>query len=458
VANATSGAGPFTYTWAPGGQSTQTITGLSPGTYTLAITAAGTCPNGDTVTIIEPAILSASTTVSPVSCFGGTNGTAVANAMGGTAPYSYSWAPSGLTNSTIGSLAAGSYTVTVTDTNNCTVIATAFITQPLTALNVYTTNNATTCGINNGVATASASGGSAPYLYSWAPSGGNTTNATGLSQGTYTINTTDARNCSLSATAIITGSVGTVSIITSSPINCYGGANGTVSISASGSSNSFSYLWNTGQTDQTLSNLNAGNYCVTTTEPNGCFDTICFALINPPKMNADFISDPTITDINHPEIQFSDQTAGASIWEWDFGDTTGSTDQNPNHYYYFQGTYSVMLIATNTMGCVDTVIHEIIINDEFTFYAPNTFTPNGDRNNDLFLPKGTGWDPSAYQLWIFDRWGNTTFYTRDMNSGWNGKVSNKNKTAQMDVYAWKVQLSATTGEQHNYTGIVTLFK
>ena len=457
TANVSGSSGPFTYLWTPGGQSTQTITGLSQGTYSVVITATGSCTVSATATIIQPSTLTASITATPVSCLGDNNGNAIVSVSGGAGPYAYSWSPSGGTNATAANLLAGIYTVTITDSNNCVITANAFIAQPSAGLNVTTTVFATTCGANNGTAIATATGGTVPYSYSWAPAGGNAILATGLSPGTYTITTTDAPGCSFSTTAIITGSVGITSIINSTPIDCNGGLNGTMAVYATGGT-SYTYLWNTGQTGQTLTNLNAGTYCVTTTESNGCMDTACFTLPDPPPMNADFISNPTITDINHPEIYFTDQSSGAIIWQWNFGDFSGSTDQNPIHFFYTQGTYQVTLIATNSLGCVDSVSHEIIINDEFLFYAPNAFTPNGDSKNDQFLPKGTGWDPASFQLWIFDRWGNMVFYSNDMNKGWNGKVLNKSKTAQTDVYVWKVQLSSSSGELHNYFGIVTLLK
>ncbi len=457
TANVTGNSGPFTYTWTPGGQSTQAITGLSQGTYTIAITGTGICPTSATAIIIQPSILAASAMATPVSCFSGNNGSAIANPSGGTAPYSYSWVPSGGTTATAPNLIASTYTVTITDTNNCTTTATAFISQPVAALNATTTVFATTCGENNGTAIATASGGTPTYSYSWAPTGGNALSATGLSPGIYTATITDASNCTFSTAATILSSTGITSSLTSTPITCFGDSDGSLTVTASGG-NSYSYLWNTGQTGQTVTNLNAGNYCVITTEANQCTDTACITLANPPKMNADFISDPTVTDINHPEIHFTDQSSGAISWKWDFGDIPGSSDQNPIHFFYTQGTYQVMLIATNAMGCVDSVIHEIIINDELLFYAPNTFTPNGDFNNDLFLPKGTGWDPATFQMWIFDRWGNMTFYSTDMNRGWNGKMLHKSKTAPIDVYVWKVQLSALAGEAHTYIGIVTLLK
>jgi len=457
TANVTGSSGPFNYSWSPGGQSTQTVTGLSQGSYTVAITGTGSCPTSSTSTIIEPATLSATTIATPVSCFGGNDGSGVVNTIGGTVPYSYSWALSGGTTAATTNLIAGTYTVTVTDSNNCITTSTTLITQPVAALNATITVFATTCGATNGTVIVTASGGTTPYIYSWAPAGGSTTIAAGLSPGTYIVNTTDARNCIYSTTAQILGSNGITSTITSTPITCYGDSDGTLTVNANGGS-SYSYSWNTGQTAQNLANLSAGNYCVITTEGNGCKDTTCLTLANPPKMDADFTSNPSITDINHPQIQFTDQSSGAVTWQWNFDDVTGSNEQNPTHFFYIQGAYQVMLIATNAMGCVDTVFHEIIVNDDFLFYAPNAFTPDGDSNNDQFLPKGTGWDPSSFQLWIFDRWGNMIFYSNDINKGWNGKVLNKSKMAQLGVYVWKVQLSASSGEAHNYLGIVTLLK
>lgn len=457
IANVTGNPGPFIYAWLPGGQTTQTITGLSQGTYSVSITATGSCPGSATALINEPAILTSSTIATPVSCFGGNDGAAVVTIAGGTIPYSYYWTPSGTTSTTLSILVTGTYGVKITDSNNCTLIDSAVVSQPAAPLNITTTASGTSCGVNNGDAFAIASGGTSPYNYSWAPSGGTATNATGLAPATYTVNITDSHNCLFSTTATINSSVEIISTLTSTPINCYGDANGTASVSASGDT-VYSYSWNTGQTGQTISNLDAGNYCVITTGSNGCKDTTCIALANPSPMHADFTSDPEVTDINHPEIQFIDQSSNAVIWQWNFGDTTFSTDQNHIHSFFYQGTYQVILIAANARGCIDTVIREIIINDDFLFFAPNSFTPNGDSNNDEFLPKGTGWDPASFQMWIYDRWGNMAFHSTDLNLGWNGKMLNKSKLAQIDVYVWKVQISSTTGEPHNYFGIVTLLK
>ncbi|WP_374440384.1 SprB repeat-containing protein, partial [Epilithonimonas sp.] len=128
-----------------------------------------------------------------VSCNGGSNGTATVSASGGTAPYTYSWSPTGGTAATATGLAAGTYTVTVTDAVNNTKTQSFTITEP-TALvaNAVSQTNVACNGAATGAATVSASGGTGPYTYSWSPSGGTAATATGLSAGTYTVTITDA--------------------------------------------------------------------------------------------------------------------------------------------------------------------------------------------------------------------------------------------------------------------------
>ena len=455
--SATGGTSPYTYLWSPSAATTVGITGLSSGIYTITVTDANSCSTIATTNVAQPiAPLSATTSNTPVSCFGGTNGTATAIPVGGTAPYSYSWTPSGDTFVHITGLSSGTYTVTVTDAHSCTTTATASVAQPASALNASIINTATTCGYDNGTAAAASAGGTSPYTYSWSPSGGTTNNASALAPGIYTINVIDANGCIASATTTINGSVGVIASVTSTPISCFGGTNGTASASATGGTGSYSYLWNNEQTSSTITNLSAGNYCVTATDIAGCSNTACSALANPPQMVGDFISDPTTTDILNSTIHFTDESPGSVTWQWSFGDTTGSIITNPVHTYGETGIYPVTLIVTNAQGCKDTVTHDITINDIFTFYAPNAFTPNGNGTNDIFLPKGTGWNPDTFNMWIFDRWGNIIYHTTEMYQGWNGAV--KNTDVQNDVYVWKVSLSDIRGKQHNYLGSVTVVK
>jgi gliding motility-associated-like protein len=98
------------------------------------------------------------------------------------------------------------------------------------------------------------------------------------------------------------------------------------------------------------------------------------------------------------------------------------------------------------------------IKNDFTFYAPNAFTPNANGNNDIFLPKGTYWNPAKFNLHIFDRWGNLIFVSTNVNQGWDGKVKGGSNFVESDVYVWTVEISDLGGDKYYYTGSVTVVK
>ncbi|MQP63669.1 hypothetical protein GFJ99_13305, partial [Flavobacterium sp. LMO6] len=173
----TGGAGGYSYNWTPGnptGDGTTSVTGLTAGTWTCTVTDANGCTATQTFTVTQPTALSLTpASQTNIACNGGSNGSATVSVSGGTAGYTYSWAPSGGTAATASGLSAGTYTVTVTDANSCTATQSFTITEPtaLVATPASQTNVSCNSG-SNGSATVSVSGGTAGYTYSWAPSGG----------------------------------------------------------------------------------------------------------------------------------------------------------------------------------------------------------------------------------------------------------------------------------------------
>ncbi len=457
-ATVTNGVAPYSYSWSPSGGSSVNANGLSFGNYTITVTDQNLCVATATANIIQPPAIIASIVNTPVTCYNGNNGAATVTPSGGTIPYLYSWSPSGGSGATASNLIAGTYTVTVNDAHGCIFTSSSIvITQPSTILAATTTNTSSTCGQNNGSASVFPTGGTSPYTYSWSPLGGNAANATGLLQGIYSVMVADANSCTIMVNTTITNLSSIAASVSTSPLNCFGDTTGTASVTVTGST-SYSILWNTGQTIPNLVNLSAGNYCVTVVDAGGCRDSACAIITNPLQINADFTSNLTVTDIYNTEIHFMEQSsATVNNWIWNFGDATFSNSQAPVHTYNGVGVYPVTLIVTNPQGCADTIVHDIIIKDAFTFYAPNSFTPNDNLNNDIFLPVGTGWDPQSYQLSIFDRWGNLCFTTSDPYKGWDGKVNKSSAMAQIDVYVWKVQVSDMSKNFHYYIGSVTLF-
>ena len=193
IAIPSGGSSPYTYLWSDfGSQTTQTATGLSAGNYTVNVTDNNGCSATASVTITQPSPLSAS--IYPpfnVSCNGGNNGSASANANGGTQPYTYSWS-NGQTAANASLLSAGTYTLTVSDSCGASSTATVNITQPTPI--VIVADSIPDNGGCNGAAWVHVSGGDSNYTYKW--TGGNTTDSIyNQCYGYYCCVVTDAGLC-----------------------------------------------------------------------------------------------------------------------------------------------------------------------------------------------------------------------------------------------------------------------
>lgn len=181
-----------------------------------------------------------------------------------------------------------------------------------------------------------------------------------------------------------------------------------------------------------------------------------------PKPIAQFVASPNPASIDDPKIHFDDQsTPDVKSWWWDFGDGLKQTlfTKDALHTYPMgvANAYTIKLLVINANGCKDSIEHLLEIKPDFIFYIPNAFTPfDMDGVNDTFFGKGAG--IADYHIWIFDRWGNMIFDTRDINTGWDGHANGGAAVAQQDVYVWKVKLKDVYGKTHDYTGTVSLLK
>lgn len=277
-------------------------------TYTVVIKDKNGCVSA-VQTISLPAVLNATTSVTSnyngqnISCNGLANGSALVNVAGGVATYSYSWSTVPTqTTAAASNLGAGTYSVTITDGNNCVVTRTVTLTQPsiVTATAIATSNfngqNTSCFGASDGAASVTASGGVSPYTYAWSTVPVQTTTAAiGLSAGTYSVIVTDVNGCSVTKTVTLTQPIGTLTStlnVTSNyngqQVTCFGATNASVSVSASNGTGPYTYSWSTMpvQTGTVMTGVGAGTYSVTVTDVNGCSLTSAITVSQPPAVNA----------------------------------------------------------------------------------------------------------------------------------------------------------------------------
>jgi len=164
-------------------------------------------------------------------------------------------------------------------------------------------------------------------------------------------------------------------------------------------------------------------------------DMIC---VHPVPL-ADFYYSPQQVFSDGPVVTFTNTSVDDDFSQWDFGDGSTSTVSEPEHTYPIGeiGNYEVVLIVTTGFGCSDTTRQVLVVKDQLLYYVPNTFTPDEDQFNPVFIPVMTaGMDETAYHLEIYNRWGELAFETRDIHEGWDGTC--KGLKVKEGMYTWKL--------------------
>jgi hypothetical protein len=295
------GTGNLSYLWSPIASTSSSINNVPAGTYTCTISDGNGCQQSTNVTIVQASALSSSVTVlTPVSCFGGTNGSAQVSGIGGTAPYLFAWSPSGGTNSLATNLSTGSYICQVTDAYGCSVNQVVQINGPSAISVGISSISPATCGSNNGALSLLTNGGTGSYSYNWTPSVGSSSTLSNLVSGTYSVVVTDQNGCTGTLSVGINSISGpSVSLISQTPASCFNGSNGSAQIAASGGTGTLTYSWSPGNPSgngtNTIQNLSAGQYVCQVIDANGCIGTIVVAITQPSAVNGIISS---ITPVN----------------------------------------------------------------------------------------------------------------------------------------------------------------
>ncbi|WP_111308290.1 gliding motility-associated C-terminal domain-containing protein [Confluentibacter sediminis] len=474
TASATGGTAPYTYLW-DNGATTASITGLSAGTYKVTVTDDNGCTATASATITEPTILVASSIVDAnVSCNGESNGSATASATGGTAPYTYSW-DNGATTASIMGLSGGTYKVTVTDDNGCTAISSVTITEPTTALVASSVVNANvSCSGSDGSATASATGGTAPYTYSW-DNDATTATITEVEAGTYICTIMDANGCTqtTSVEIILLDKTPPTVVIQDIVVQLdeIGAATIVPSQIDNGSTDNCSIKTMTLDKDTfTCDDLGVNTVTLTVTDFSGNSNTATAIITVEDNIAPKIIAkDVTIT---------LDDTGLVSVTAEEFIDesydncsiSSLSIDQT-NFDCANLGTYTITLTATDLSGntttekailtltgldtdgdliadsCDDDDDNDGILDSDDYFPKDNTpllvpaqaFTPNGDGINDSWVIPGIDNYPNSV-VRVYNRWGHEVFATNGYKNNWNGTFKSNSEKLPSGSYLYVIDL------------------
>lgn len=455
--NPIGGIGPYQYYCNSNTQSSPQFNNLTSGIYSVSVSDSNGCSQSQTININQPTPIQIHLP-NLITC---SNSAVVISptVSGGTGNYQYNWQPiNNIQNSiSVSPTQNTTYTLSVIDDNLCVQQAVTTIT--VNSLNANFSILHDDCGKSITLINASTPN----QTYNWQFGDGNQSLAfapthTYINTGTFVV--TLLLNSNTNCSATVTQSV----LISNRPV-----ADFSFSVNPCNKGVQFVNLsqsnmipnWIFG--DGTYSNIQnpyhqyqyAGSYSVTLilVNPN-CSATsqsvVQVSSNNNITSNFDFDIKPLSNDV----IFTNNSSANSINFYWDFGDGQNSTNKNALNSYKDIGQYLVCLIAKDLNNCADTTCKNILVENEWTLYIPNTFTPNGDKTNDLFQAYGT--NIKSFNLKVYDRWGKLLFEALDFESKWDGTY--KNEIIKNDIYVWKALVTDYKSKQYQLTGHVQVLK
>lgn len=439
------GAAPFIYFW-NNGATTSTISGLCPGLYSVTITDANGLTASATVSISQPLPLISTVNVIPATC-GLTNGSAFATTAGGTSPFTYAWS-NGVNGQSNNTLAAGTYIVTITDANGCTVIDTAIISTTSGPTLIVTTTQPT-CTQGNGSITVSASGGTPGYSYQWS-NGSSGANINGLSPGNYVLTVTDASGCTATDTVSLVSTGGFQLTATGTP----GCGSGSAQASPVGGTSPYTYQWlPAGGTGQTATGLQAGIYTCQVTDANGCTDSISVTVIVYPFPQINAGSDASIQQGDSISLNAS----GGLNYAWTPSIGLSCTGC-PNPTATPQSTTTYCVTGTDANGCTASDCLQITVNDEDCgeVFIPDAFAPDEATNPENQKQCVYGKCIVSMDFTVYSRWGEKVFESTRQENCWDGTY--KGVALNGGVYAYTLEAKLSNGVVIKKKGEVRLIR
>lgn len=454
------------------------------GTHTVCARSALGCEECIDIDVIDPPAVLISVSNDTIVCENGTANLLASGSGGAGAPFTYTWGHSPATgdasdvNPTIPSV----YTVFVADANGC-VSATENINVDLyPPLSGNISPNDTICPGYPTDIWANCSGGiGQPYTFTWST----TDTQTGPDNHqfsvnppqttTYTVTVNDGCETTpwTTTTEVFVAPLPVPDYEVLDPEQCEPAVFHIVNRTDPALSE-FVYWWVEpsmqflNQDTIVTDTLMAGYYdlqMIVTTD-QGCIDSLTFidALHVKGQPKADLKHAPNPVLMFNTNVLFTNYSVGATSYQWYFEEGTPSSSTLPNNVSVMfpdgqTGTYDVTLIATSELGCIDTMIYELIVFPEVLIYAPNTFTPDGDEFNQTWRVFMEGIDLQDFNLTIYNRWGQLVWETNDISVGWDGTYGQNGRPVQDGAYTWFIRAAdALNDSKYEYNGHVNIIR
>jgi len=357
------GTAPYTYAWSNASTS-EDLTGIAAGTYTVTVTDSMLCTEVLSVTITEPNVLGQVGAITSVNCNGDADGAIAIDVFGGTLPYSYSWSgPSSYTSNVedITLLSGGNYTLTITDGNGCVSAQGYNVTEPIAPVNLSISGVDVACKYDStGSVDLTVAGGTPGYTFQWFTSTGvvlpfMTEDLTGVPTETYSVIVTDANGCTEQISQLVDepiASLTSTEVLTH--INCFGDATGVIDPVITGGTAPYIYTWSNGASTSTISTLIAGTYTLDITDANLCTASFSYTLTEP-QAALSVTSIGTDVLCNGENTGFINSTISGGtepyLYSWSNGASTASIAD------LIAGVYT--LNVTDANGCIDIAVVNI---------------------------------------------------------------------------------------------------
>lgn len=425
----------YSYQW-DSGQNTSTINNLQAGTYILTTEDFNHCVRFDTVDVLAPSPIQTQISKQDIDCFGNQNGEIQVQVNGGVPNYSYQW-NTGQTSTALTNIQAGTYILTVEDSNHCIHVDTIEIISPSALLITEDSLFGIGCNsLNNGAIYTSISGGTPSYSLQWS-NGSNSNQITQLTQGNYTLQVTDANQCTVSKTFSITKAPSPVADFISMH-NC---ENQTIQLTNQSSQNSqdpiINYYWNfqhnssnyqesfigNSWSSQILNDTGSYQVVLVVETQGGCYDSITQTYFVHPSPITDF--DIELLCFGKTKLHANPIFEAAGDWQyqWNNGNENHVIGNQKSTEYTFvnEGLQNVLLWVTDKNGCKDSVSKSFTTTANFdtSFVLPNIFKLSSTQQNNIldFSQIAQGFNECIdYSFSIFNRWGQVVYsYTNDKN-------------------------------------------